>query len=56
MRGIADPFTLGIVIALIGTATVTATSENSKQDQVQTVESSQTMDASRLALREDEDE
>jgi hypothetical protein len=56
MRGIADPFTLGLVIALLGSVTASNMTGNSESSTVQGVDAHHSSDVAMVALSEDEDE
>ncbi len=55
MRGIADPFTLGLIVALVGAATVTTVHVEEKSNIVQSAETSQSPNTL-VMLNEDNDE
>jgi hypothetical protein len=56
MRGIADPFTLGLVIALLGSVTAGTVPDDSKSKSVQSVNSGQLSDTTLVVLNEDADD
>lgn len=55
MRGIADPFTLGIIIALLGSVTAATVTDKNQQTGVQNV-ASQSSDTAIVAFNEESDE
>lgn len=56
MRGIADPFTLGLIIAILGSATASNLTDNHELSTVQSSDSDQVSHTALLASNEDEDE
>jgi len=56
MRGIADPFTLGLIIAILGSATVSNLTDKHELSTVQSIDSDQVSHTAMLASNEDEDE
>ena len=56
MRGIADPFTLGLVIALLGSVAASTLPDDSQPVSVQSVNSGQSSDTTMVVLNEDADD
>jgi hypothetical protein len=56
MRGIADPFTLGLVIALLGGIAASTAPDDNKPTSEQSVNSAQLSDTTVVVLNQDVDE